>query len=129
MSEKEPVERSNVFGLHLETRIEAAVPGARLEIVPNPSPSAQHSLVADAEHAPANANGVQSFSPGLPQATLGARRVAIQPRRGCGQTSRPRGATPLGLRKNLEHIPKVGARRQPWALRQNAVGVLWRHWR
>jgi NADH-quinone oxidoreductase subunit C len=31
--------------------IEAAVPGCRLEMVVNPSPSAQHSLLMDAEHA------------------------------------------------------------------------------
>ncbi len=30
--------------------VEAAVPGARLEIVPNGGPSAQHSLLVDAEH-------------------------------------------------------------------------------
>lgn len=35
----------------LKPRIEAAVPGARLEIIPNPGPSAQHSLLVDAEHA------------------------------------------------------------------------------
>lgn len=32
-------------------RIAAAVPGARVEIVPNGSPSAQHSLLVDNEHA------------------------------------------------------------------------------
>jgi len=35
----------------LQPEIEAGVPGCRLEIVPNPSPSAQHSLLIDAEHA------------------------------------------------------------------------------
>jgi len=35
----------------LKAEIEANVPGCRLEIVPNPSPSAQHSLLIDAEHA------------------------------------------------------------------------------
>lgn len=33
------------------TRIEAAVPGVRLEIVPNDSPSGQRSLLVDREHA------------------------------------------------------------------------------
>jgi len=35
----------------LKPEIEANVPGCRLEIIPNPSPSAQHSLLMDAEHA------------------------------------------------------------------------------
>jgi NADH-quinone oxidoreductase subunit C len=34
----------------LKFEIEAAVPGCRLEIIPNPGPSAQHSLMADPEH-------------------------------------------------------------------------------
>ena len=37
----------------IKNRIEAAIPGARLEIVPNDSPSAQRSLAVDAEHATA----------------------------------------------------------------------------
>jgi NADH-quinone oxidoreductase subunit C len=42
--------------MNLETvksEIEANVPGCRLELVANPSPSAQHSLLLDAEHAAA----------------------------------------------------------------------------
>lgn len=35
----------------IQSRAAAAVPGARLEILPNASPSAQHSLLVDAEHA------------------------------------------------------------------------------
>ena len=35
----------------LKLEIEANVPGCRLEIIPNPSPSAQHSLLIEAEHA------------------------------------------------------------------------------
>jgi NADH-quinone oxidoreductase subunit C len=35
----------------LKSRIEAAVPSARLEIIPNTSPSGQHSLSVDNEHA------------------------------------------------------------------------------
>ncbi len=35
----------------LKSRIEAALPGARLEIITNPSPSAQHSLLVDNAHA------------------------------------------------------------------------------
>jgi NADH-quinone oxidoreductase subunit C len=35
----------------LKTRIESAVPGARAEIIRNESPSAQHSLLVDNEHA------------------------------------------------------------------------------
>ena len=35
----------------IKTRIEAAVPGAKIEIVPNSSPSQQHSLLIDNEHA------------------------------------------------------------------------------
>jgi NADH-quinone oxidoreductase subunit C len=35
----------------IKARLEAAVPGARLEIVQNGSPSAQHSLLVDNEHA------------------------------------------------------------------------------
>jgi NADH-quinone oxidoreductase subunit C len=34
----------------LKTRIETAVPGARLEIIPNDSPSAQRSLLVDRDH-------------------------------------------------------------------------------
>src|SRR6266850_39092 len=34
----------------IKSRIEAAVPGARLEIIPNDSPSAQRSLLVDNEH-------------------------------------------------------------------------------
>ena len=34
----------------LKSEIEAAVPGCRLEIIPNPSPSAQHSLLVNPEH-------------------------------------------------------------------------------
>jgi NADH-quinone oxidoreductase subunit C len=35
----------------LKSEVESAVPGCRLEIIPNPSPSAQHSLLVDNEHA------------------------------------------------------------------------------
>jgi NADH-quinone oxidoreductase subunit C len=35
----------------IRDRILQAVPGARIELVPNPSPSGQHSLLVDAEHA------------------------------------------------------------------------------
>jgi NADH-quinone oxidoreductase subunit C len=35
----------------LKARVEASVPGARLEILTNPSPSGQHSLLVDAAHA------------------------------------------------------------------------------
>ena len=35
----------------IKIRIEAAVPGARLEIIPNDSPSGQRSLLVDREHA------------------------------------------------------------------------------
>ena len=35
----------------LKSEIEANVPGCRVEIVANPSPSAQHSLLIDSEHA------------------------------------------------------------------------------
>jgi NADH-quinone oxidoreductase subunit C len=34
----------------LKAEIESAVPGCRVEIIPNPSPSAQHSLLVDPEH-------------------------------------------------------------------------------
>lgn len=35
----------------IKQRLEAAVPGVRLETIPNPSPTAQHSLLVDNEHA------------------------------------------------------------------------------
>jgi NADH-quinone oxidoreductase subunit C len=35
----------------IKTRIEAAVPGAKIEIVQNGSPVQQHSLLIDNEHA------------------------------------------------------------------------------
>src|SRR5438874_7495446 len=38
---------------HIKAQVEAAVPGARLELVQNGSPSAQHSLLVDNEHAAA----------------------------------------------------------------------------
>ena len=34
----------------IKARVEAAVPGARLEVIPNGSPSAQHSLLVDNAH-------------------------------------------------------------------------------
>lgn len=34
----------------IKAAIDAAVPGARVEIVPNPAPSGQHSLLLDHEH-------------------------------------------------------------------------------
>ena len=37
----------------IKSRIESAVPGAKIEIVPNPGPAAQPSLLVDSEHAPA----------------------------------------------------------------------------
>src|SRR6266516_1535065 len=37
----------------IKARLESAIPGARLEIVPNGSPSAQHSLLVDNGHAAA----------------------------------------------------------------------------
>jgi NADH-quinone oxidoreductase subunit C len=37
----------------IKSEIEANVPGCRVEIVPNPSPSGQHSLLVAPEHAPA----------------------------------------------------------------------------
>jgi NADH-quinone oxidoreductase subunit C len=36
---------------NIKSELEAGVPGCRLEIIPNPSPSAQHSLLLDADHA------------------------------------------------------------------------------
>ncbi len=35
----------------LKSELEANIPGCRLEIIPNPSPSAQHSMLIDPEHA------------------------------------------------------------------------------
>lgn len=35
----------------IKTRVETAIPGARLEIIPNESPSAQRSVLIDTEHA------------------------------------------------------------------------------
>src|SRR5947208_14745262 len=37
----------------IKARAEAAVPGARIDIVPNPGPAQQSSLLIDNEHAPA----------------------------------------------------------------------------
>ena len=37
----------------IKARAEAAVPGAKIEIVPNPGPAQQSSLLIDNEHAPA----------------------------------------------------------------------------
>ena len=46
----------------IKSRMEAALPGARLEIIPNGSPSAQHSLYVDNEHAPAVARFLRDDS-------------------------------------------------------------------
>ena len=46
----------------IQSRIAAAVPGARLEIVPNESPSGQRSLLVDKEHALAIARFLQNDS-------------------------------------------------------------------
>ena len=35
----------------IKSEIEASVPGVRVEVIPNPSPCAQHSLLVDADHA------------------------------------------------------------------------------
>ena len=48
----------------IKTRVEGAVPGARLELVPNGSPSAQHSLLVDSAHAVAVARFLRD-EPGL----------------------------------------------------------------
>ena len=48
----------------IKSRIEAAVPGAKIEIVPNGSPSQQHSLLIDNEHAVAIARFLR-FDPEL----------------------------------------------------------------
>ena|SRR5436190_4788601 len=37
----------------IKARVESAIPGARLELIPNGSPSAQNSLLVDNDHAPA----------------------------------------------------------------------------
>ena len=46
----------------LKSLAEAAVPGARLEIIPNDSPSGQRSLLVDNEHAPAIAKFLRDDS-------------------------------------------------------------------
>jgi NADH-quinone oxidoreductase subunit C len=35
----------------IKSELEANIPGCRLEVVANPSPSGQHSLLVDSEHA------------------------------------------------------------------------------
>jgi len=46
----------------IKTRIEAAVPGAKIEIVPNPGPSQQHSLLLDNDQAVAVARFLRDDS-------------------------------------------------------------------
>ena len=48
----------------IKTRVEAAISGARLQIIPNSSPSGQHSLLVDNEHALAVAEFLRE-APGL----------------------------------------------------------------
>ncbi len=48
----------------IKTRMEAAIPGVRLVIIPNGSPSGQHSLLVDNEHAMAVAEFLRE-APGL----------------------------------------------------------------
>ena len=44
----------------IKSELEALVPGCRLEVVANPAPSAQHSLLVDAEHAVAVAESLRN---------------------------------------------------------------------
>ena len=46
----------------IKTRAEAAVPGVRIEIIPNPGPAQQPSLLVDREHAPAIARFLRDDS-------------------------------------------------------------------
>jgi NADH-quinone oxidoreductase subunit C len=46
----------------IKVRLESAVPGARVEVVPNGSPSAQHSLLIDSAHAVAMATFLRDDS-------------------------------------------------------------------
>src|SRR6266567_2632665 len=67
MNSKSP--RLQVFPLmetleQIKARLESAIPGARLEIIPNGSPSAQHSLLVDNDHALAVAKFLRD-DPGL----------------------------------------------------------------
>ena len=48
----------------IKTRVEAAIPGARWQIIPNGSPSGQHSVLVDNEHALAVAKFLRE-APGL----------------------------------------------------------------
>ncbi|HEY5055907.1 MAG TPA: NADH-quinone oxidoreductase subunit C, partial [Acidobacteriaceae bacterium] len=45
----------------IQSELEVSVPGCRLQIVDNPSPCVQHSLVVDAEHAVLVATYLQDF--------------------------------------------------------------------
>jgi NADH-quinone oxidoreductase subunit C len=46
----------------IKSDLEASIPGCQLEIIPNPSPSAQHSLLVDAPHAFAVASLLRSYA-------------------------------------------------------------------
>src|ERR1700720_1273925 len=46
----------------IKSRIEAAIPGAKIELIPNPSPSGQVSLLIDNEHAAAVAKFLRDDS-------------------------------------------------------------------
>ena len=46
----------------IKARAEAAVPGAKIDIVPNPGPAQQASLLLDNEHAPAIAQFLRDNS-------------------------------------------------------------------
>ena len=49
--------------------------------------------------------------------------VVSQPQRGCAQSLALPDATPLGLARTSSAFPKVARSSQPWALRQNPVGI------
>ena len=46
----------------IKTRVEAAVPGAKIDIIPNPGPAQQSSLLIDNEHAAAVAKFLRDDS-------------------------------------------------------------------
>src|SRR2546426_871975 len=60
------------------------------------------------------------------RATLGDRLAfGSQPQRGCGRNGRPPddGRNPVGVVRSFRVLPRVGARRQPWAGRHSPVGA------
>jgi hypothetical protein len=74
-----------------------------------------------------NPNGIPPASPGLRPPALPWVMAAnrYQPQRGCTRSGGERqpGHNPVGVEETANHLPRVGAGRQPWAGGHNPFGI------